>query len=674
MKRYALFIVAALLLSGAAMRDQVDGWIDATDLPVLTLETSVEVRDRDGRLMRAYTVADGRWRLAVSLDQVDPGYLDMLIAYEDKRFYRHSGVDILAMLRALRQAVWEGEIVSGASTLTMQVARLLEDGTTGQWQGKLRQVRVAMALERRLSKQQILELYLTLAPYGGNVEGVRTATFSYFGKEPSRLTPAQSALLIALPQSPEARRPDRYSVRAKAARDRVIARVIDDPSVASVAQAEILPTTRRPFPSLAPHLSDRVVADHPVTLRHDLTLQADVQMRLQALAAQAVRPHGERLSIAIVVMDHQNGQMVASVGSAGYQSDRRQGHVDMTRALRSPGSTLKPLIYGIAFDQGIAHPETIIADIPRDFGGYAPQNFDGEYRGDLRVREALQQSLNTTAVLLTETIGPNRFVGQLRKSGANPVIPGGKPGLAVALGGVGLTLEDMVQLYAGLANGGLSVPMVFKKTDVPDASKRLMNAEAAWHIGDILSGITPPPNAPRDKVAFKTGTSYGHRDAWAIGYDGQHVIGVWMGRPDGTPVPGAFGGDLAAPILFQAFSRVKPDFAPLSAPPPATLIVGTADLPQPLQRFRALGDWAAAAVDAPDIAFPPNGAVVESDGVLFAKVRNGVAPFTWIVNGAPMITAARDRTVELSNLPKGFHTLAVVDAKGMSSRSNIQLR
>ncbi|WP_208349465.1 penicillin-binding protein 1C [Pseudaestuariivita rosea] len=674
MRRHAPFLLAALLFAGAALRDAGDRWVDRTVLPPLTPDTSVEVRDRDGDLLRAYTVADGLWRLGVTTDQVDPDYIAMLVAYEDKRFYRHSGVDPVAMARAAWQAVWAGEVVSGASTLTMQVARLLEDGPTGEWQGKLRQIRLALALERRLDKSEILQLYLTLAPYGGNIEGVRAASYSYFGKEPRRLTPAQAALLIALPQSPEARRPDRNPGLALTARNRVLTRIVDDPTVIEAALTERIPDRRRPFPALAPHLADRALASHPTKLRHSLTVDADLQRRLQVLAAKAVRPHGDRVSIAMMVLDHQTGQVMASVGSAAYRPDKRQGHVDMTRALRSPGSTLKPLVYAMAFDQGLAHPETIIADIPRDFDGYAPQNFDGEYRGELRVRSALQQSLNTTTVVLTEAIGPNRLIGQLRRTGASPVIPGGKPGLAVSLGGIGLTMEDLVQLYAALANGGQSVPLIWQMDQpVPDTA-RVMSPEAAWHIGDILSGITPPPNAPRDKVAFKTGTSYGHRDAWAVGYDGQHVVAIWMGRPDGTPVPGAFGGDLAAPLLFEVFARIKPIYDPLPPPPPATLMVSTGELPQPLQRFRGRGDAVARDQGGPDIAFPPDGSVVETDGTLFAKVDDGAAPFTWIVNGAPMITSARDRTVALNGLSHGFHTLAVIDAQGRSSRTQIELR
>ena len=671
MRRFALFAVVTSLFVAALARDSFDRWVAATDLPPLIPETSVEVRDRNGQLLRAYTVADGLWRLGVALPEVDPDYLAMLIAYEDKRFRDHRGVDPLAMLRAGGQAAWNGHIVSGASTLTMQVARLLEDGSTGAWAGKLRQIRLALALERVLSKDQILELYLTLAPFGGNLEGVRAATLSYFGKEPGRLTKSEAALLVALPQAPEARRPDRDAAAAKAARDRVIARVIDDQDVQRAAWSERAPAAKRPFPLLAPHLADRIRAADPTALRHDLTLSASLQRRLQRLAAQAVRGQAQRLSVAIVVADHRTGAVLAHIGSSGYRADLRQGHVDMTAALRSPGSTLKPLVYGLGFDQALIHPETLILDAPRDYDGYAPQNFDGLFRGDVRIREALQMSLNTAAVALTEAIGPARLMGRLKRAGAQPELPGGTPGLAVALGGVGLTLEDLVRLYGALANDGQSIGLSWQQSPPPHAPRRVLTPEAAWHVADILAGVPPPPGAPRAKVAFKTGTSYGHRDAWAIGFDGAHVVGVWMGRADGTPVPGAFGGDLAAPLLFEVFGHIKPRFDPLPSPPPATLIASSATLPPPLRRFGASS--APNDVPGPELAFPPDGARLERMDMVTLKARDGRAPYTWLVNGQPAGTTRYPEHM-IEGLTPGFHRVTVLDGQGRAARTRFELR
>lgn len=680
MMRARWFIVVAVGLWLAALgRDRFDAWIDATVLPPLALEMSVEVLDRDGDLLRAYTVADGRWRLALPPDKVDPNYLRMLLAYEDKRFYQHHGVDPRSLTRAVLQAVWNGRVVSGGSTLTMQVARLLEEGTTGEVSGKLRQMRVALALERRLSKDQILQLYLHLAPFGGNLEGVRAASISYFGKEPYRLTPAEAALLVAIPQSPESRRPDRAADRAEAARNRVLARAVGegvlDPEEAEAALREEVPGLRKPFPAFAPHLADRARAEDPQAGTHHLTIDGDLQRKLEALALEAVEGKGERLQVAILVADHASGEILASVGSAGYQADLRQGFVDMTTALRSPGSTLKPLVYAMAFDDGLGHPETMIDDKPMSFGTYAPQNFDKLYMGTIRMREALQLSRNIPVVELTDALGPARLISAMEKAGMKPVFPGDQPGLAIALGGVGVTLTDMVQLYAGLARGGVVRPLSWRlDAEVPEG-QRVVSEVAAWQVGDILAGLAPPPGAPSNRLAYKTGTSYGHRDAWAIGFDGTHVVGVWMGRADGTPVPGAFGADVAAPVLFQAFNRLKGKLDPQPAAPASTLLVANAELPPPLQRFKSRSAVFEAAADAPAVAFPPDGAEVELlPAGLKVRVTGGTAPFTWLADGVPVIVGSDAREAMLALPGEGFVTLSVIDAEGRSARSSVRVR
>ena len=678
MRARGLLAAAAGLWLAALGHDRFDAWVDATVLPPLTIETSAEVLDRNGHLLRAYTVADGRWRLAVGLDEVDAGYIEMLLTFEDRRFRDHDGVDLRAMARAVAQAAWNGRVVSGGSTLTMQVARLLEEGTTGQVSGKLRQMRVALALERRLSKDEILSLYLLLAPFGGNLEGVRAASISYFGKEPARLTPAEAALLVAIPQSPESRRPDRAADRAEAARDRVLARAVAfhliDEEEATAALTERVPGLRQPFPAHAPHLADRARAEDPAAREQRLTLDLPLQKKIEALAAEAVEGRGEQLQVAIVVADHASGEILASVGSAAFAADARQGFVDMTAALRSPGSTLKPLVYGLAFDEGLAHPETLLDDRPMSFGGYAPQNFDKLFRGEIRAREALQKSLNLPVVALTDALGPAKLLSAMGKAGMRYRVPGNQPGLAVALGGVGVTLTDMVQLYAAIARGGVALPLGWRMEGDRPEGQRVISAVAAWQVGDILAGLAPPPGAPSNRLAYKTGTSYGHRDAWAIGFDGRHVIGVWMGRADGTPVPGVFGADLAAPVLFQAFNRLKRTLDPQPPPPAATLLVSNAQLPPPLQRFRPRNAVFAAAPDAPAVVFPPDGAEVELlDAGLKVRVSGGTAPFTWMVDGTPVTTGARDREAMLALPGKGFVTLSVIDAAGRSARAQVRV-
>ena len=544
--------------------------------------------------------------------------------------------------------------------------------------GKLRQIRVALALERRLTKDQILQLYLHLAPYGGNLEGIRAATLSYFGKEPRRLTPAEVALLVAIPQSPESRRPDRNADIARSARARVLNRAVGagiiDTDQAQAALTEPVPRQRRAFPAIAPHMADRALAEAPTDGTHNLTLDAALQRQLEALARDVVASHGDRLQIAIVVADHKSGEVLASVGSSAYQADARQGFIDMTRAIRSPGSTLKPLVYGLAFDEGLAHPETLMEDRPTVFGGYAPQNFDRMFRGTIRVREALQQSLNIPVVALTDALGPAKLLATLRRAGVDARVPGGQPGLAIALGGLGVTLEDMVQLYAAIARGGVSLPLTHRTDGVRADGARVLSDTAAWEVGDILAGLAPPPGAPANRLAYKTGTSYGNRDAWAIGFDGRHVIGIWMGRPDGTPVPGAFGADLAAPVLFQAFARLKPALDPQPPAPAATLLVSNAQLPPPLQKFRSRSAAFDMSADAPAVAFPPDGAEVEllPDGLL-VRVRGGAAPFTWLADGVPVVVALNARETMLTLPGPGFVTLSVIDADGQSARATVRV-
>lgn len=674
MRRYGLIILTALLFVCASARVGFDRWVAATQLPPLIAETSVEVLARDGSLLRAYTVADGRWRLNVGLDGVDPTYLQMLIAYEDKRFYRHAGVDPRAMTRAIWQALRNGRVVSGGSTMTMQVARLLEDGPTGQWHGKLRQIRVAFALEQRLSKDQILTLYLNRAPFGGNIEGVRAASYAWLGKPPKRLTPAQAALLVALPQSPERRRPDRHPEIARAARDRVLDRLANLAELeTNAAHLEPTPTKRRAFPSDAPHLADRAKAQAPARGVHHLTLDAELQRAMQKVAAQAEQGH-DHLSTAIIIADHRSGEVLASVGSGGFTDTARMGFVDMTTAPRSPGSTLKPLVYGLAFDDGLAHPETLVSDRPSTFGNYAPSNFDGLYRGDITVQRALQLSLNIPVVALTQELGPARVISHMRRAGMQPRLPGDSPpGLAISLGGLGVTLEGLTRLYAALGNGGRAVHLHWRMGD--DAERYgapVMGAVAAWYLADILNDTPTPSAVQGGRVAFKTGTSYGHRDAWAVGYDGAHVVAVWMGRPDGTPVPGAFGGDLAAPVMFQAFARLDPE--PLPNPPENALTVTHAELPQPLKHFRPRA--AVFAVQSgPKLAFPPDGAALErSDFGVLLKLREGQPPFTVLANGAPILTGLRDHHTILPLTLPGFVNLSVIDAQGRTAKAAIELR
>ena len=676
MNRVAAFTVCVLLTGLGYVG--ADNWIERTELPNLVPETSVTVVDRDGALLRAYPVADGRWRMPARVGAIDPAYLRYLIAFEDKRFYQHSGVDMRAMSRAALQTLWNGEIVSGGSTLTMQVARLLEDGSTGQWQGKLRQIRVALALERVLSKQDILDIYVKLAPMGGNLEGVRAASLAYFGKEPKRLAPAQSALLVALPQSPSARRPDRHPQTAQIARDRVLNRLTNS-GVLSVgegnaAQKEPVVSRRIPFPILAPHLADHLIAQHPDNDAIKTSLDRGLQRSLETLLADRTAKQGRSLTGAILVADHQSGDILASVGSADFFDTKRQGFVDMTRAVRSPGSTLKPLIYGLAFDAGLAHPETLIQDQPTDFGGYVPTNFDRVYHGMVSVRKALQLSLNIPAVAALDAVGPARFLSHLRRAGVSPHLPAGdRAGLAIALGGFGISLRDLVGVYASIAHDG-QVALLSETGDAQLTEHRLLEPISAWYVGDILAGTPPPTTGRLDEIAFKTGTSYGHRDAWAVGFDGQHVIGVWLGRADGTAVPGIQGLTTAAPLLFEAFSRLKDAPSPLAPAPRAALTVPNSSLPAPLRAFRTRGQHITSMTNQPEISYPPDGAEVAVDlaqgqDALVIKLRNGTPPFSWIVNGQVQQELSFERQKVWTLKEPGFVHVSVIDSRGLSANA-----
>ena len=653
---------------------------------VANVVLSTQVLDRNGRLLRAYATSQGRWRLPVKVEDVDPRFVAMLLAYEDRRFREHVGVDPLAMARAAWQWLRNGYIISGGSTLTMQVSRLLEPRPDRTLGAKLLQIVRAIELERRLSKDEVLGLYLTLAPYGGNLEGIRAASLAYFGKEPRRLTQAQAALLVALPQSPELRRPDRAPAAARRARDRVLDRVAAPLRIPSdeiaLAKREPVPAGRRSMPALAPHAADQAVAAAPMRKIHRLTIDAALQKRLTDLARERARALGPDLSLAILVLDNASGEVRARVASADYFEERRAGQLDMTQALRSPGSALKPFIYGLAFEDGIAHPETLIEDRPVRYGAYAPENFDLSFQGTVTVRRALQQSLNVPAVALLERVGASRLNARLAQAGAPLVLPKGEaPGLAMALGGVGITLSDLTMLYGGLARGGGAVALRERMQEhAAPTPRRLLDAVAAWYVGNVLIGTPPPDNAAGGRIAYKTGTSYGYRDAWALGFDGTRTIGVWVGRPDGSPLPGLVGRSAAAPILFDAFARLGQPPTALPPAPKGALFSSSAKLPPPLRHFHASGSAGHDAAPALRILFPPNGARVERSvsagkpDPLALKIAGGVEPLTVLLNGLPAATRAHRRTLFVEPDGPGFLRLTVIDANGAADSVSIRLQ
>ncbi|HEY4923145.1 MAG TPA: penicillin-binding protein 1C [Roseiarcus sp.] len=651
---------------------------------------STIVVDREGRLLRAFTLPDGRWRLPLEPGEVDPRYIAMLLAYEDARFYAHDGVDWRALSRASLQLLTRGRIVSGGSTLTMQVARLIEPREERSVSAKLRQVARAWQIERQVSKQGVLGRYLALAPFGGNVEGVRAASLTYFGKEPRRLTIGEAALLVALPQSPEARRPDRFAEAAQKARDRVLDRAVERGIIkaeeAAAAKREIVPTERRPFPMLAAHAAEEAVAADPKAHILKLSIDARLQAKLEDLARQAAGRLGPKLSAAIVVVDNASGEIRARIGAADYLSNESEGSIDMTRAPRSPGSALKPFIYALAFESGIAHPETVLFDRPTRYGAYTPENFDLGFQGTVTARHALQMSLNLPAIELLADVGPANFLARLHGAGAAIALPkDSPPGLAIGLGGLGISLTDLARLYVGLARGGEAPPLIERLGADPGAMgpRRVTDPVAAFYVEDILRGAPPPANSLSGRIAFKTGTSYGYRDALAVGYDKGSTIAVWVGRPDNAPVPGLVGRQVAAPVLFDAFARLGRDIEVISAPKGVLRAATSADLPPPLRHLRkdAPKIMAATAIPALKIAYPPDGARVDlglaqgaGDALLALKALGGATPLTWFVNGAPIGEPDARRESVWRPDGAGFARVSVIDAKGATDSVLVRLQ
>lgn len=555
-------------------------------IPDLAREGSTLVLARDGTPLRAYAGGDGVWRYPVAPDAVSPLYLEALVAYEDRRFRRHAGVDPLALARAAWQALRHGEVVSGGSTLTMQVARMIEP-MPRTVPGKLRQIARALQLERRLSKDRILALYLALAPFGGNVEGVEAASWAYLGKSARQLSHAEAALLAVLPQAPSRLRPDRHPQAARAARDKVLARLAGSGvwPAQRLREAALEPVVARRLqpPLRAALLAERLVQGDGDARLIRSTLDAALQSMVERRVAMHVAALPPRTSAAVLVLENDTLQARAYVGSAVFADPARLGHVDMIAATRSPGSTLKPFLYGLALDDGLIHSESLLVDAPRDFDGYRPANFGDRFNGPVAAADALRLSLNVPAVDLLDQLGPARFSARLQHAGVRLQFPrAAQPNLALILGGTGTSLEQLAGAYAALARGGMAGSVRLREGD-PQVQRRLLSPGAAWIVRAVLEAPGRPgepaygiDRGGRARVAWKTGTSYGHRDAWAFGVTSRHTVGVWIGRPDGTPMPGQFGAQTALPLLFalvDALPRGAADASP--APMPASVATAT---------------------------------------------------------------------------------------------------
>lgn len=642
---------------------------------------STVVTDREGRPLRAFPVEDGRWRLAADLDHIDPAFIEALIRIEDKRFYDHHGVDPLAVARAITSAVVHREITSGASTLTMQTARLLEPRPR-TLPSKIIESFRALQLEIRLSKEEILELYLTLAPYGGNLEGVRSASYAWFGRAPEELTPDQIALLLALPQSPEVRRPDRRPKSATAARNQLLERMAENgllsPARAVDAREEPVPESRAAFPARAWHAAE-FLSTHPKEKGHvPSTLDWALQAEATRLLEDAANTAGEDVQIAALVIEVESRAVRAAIGSAG--RDRQGGWIDLTDRRRSPGSALKPFIYGMAFDDGTVAPGTLINDLPSRFAGYQPENFDRTFRGEVTVADALKHSLNVPAVRVLDQVGANRFLAALDFAGGHPLMPTTgetDAGLAIALGGLGISVRDVAVLYGALGDGGEALPLAW----TPDAAEAnrtatgypVMSAESAAEVLEILADAPPPPGrmpshlaSGAEKIAFKTGTSYGFRDAWAAGVSGGYAVVVWTGHADGTPRPGVTGREAAAPLLFSLFDAVSRTLPEKDRPMDRERIDRTP--PRTLAHFAP--DDA-----APTVLFPPDEAEIWADRADrgFVLSARGTGPLHWYADGEPVPRDAGGAPVWQPGGP-GFYRLEVVDGDGRTTAVRVRVR
>jgi penicillin-binding protein 1C len=578
-RRLARGLLLLLALAGA-------GWAAAWLVPLperLAAPHSVVIEYRDGTPAHVFLAADERWRVPMRPKDIDPAYLRALLALEDKRFAWHPGVDPLAVGRAVVSNLTKGRRVSGASTLTMQLVRVLEPRPRTLVSKVIESFR-ALQLELRLPKDDILADYLQFVPYGRNVEGVEAAALAYFGHRATHLSPAEIATLLAVPQNPNRRFPTpENAARLKAARDEVARRLLEEkalplgPSGATAEPAAVLaevratpvPSELTPFPREAPHAAMWLRSRQPELERVRTTLDAGTQRlaeRLMRDASPDLATKGIHNGVAVVV-DHERGEVLALVGSFDFFDTEHGGQIAGFDTPRSPGSALKPLLYAMGIDKGVVLPEHLVADIPESYGGYAPRNYDGRFMGLVRMEYALSQSLNLPFVNLLKQLGVERFLGTLRLAGVDSLRPDpGYYGLSAAVGGLEVTPLELAGLYVALAEDGRSRPLKVLDDGKPAAQPReLFSPGAAWLTRRALA-LRDRPDFPARRqltgmpaqVHWKTGTSFGHRDAWAAGSGPRHTAVVWLGNFDNTPSVHLVGAEAAGPLLFDLLEAVGP--------------------------------------------------------------------------------------------------------------------
>jgi len=626
------------------------------------------VLDKDGKWLYATTNSTDKWRFSANVNRVDPLYIKMLLNFEDKRFYSHHGVDILALIRATAQFIKYRKITSGGSTITMQVAKLLEPKRRTV-AAKIVEIIRSLELEFHYSKEEILNIYLTLAPYGGNIEGIEAASWRLFKKHPSSLSATEAALLVALPKNPEGYRVDKHPKRAKKARNRVLKRAYNAGIISKFIYNQALkePISKRlyKFPRYAPHLSQKLLKKLDNN-KIETTINKTLQKQLEIWAKIRAKGLPNGASMALLLVDNRSFEVRAYLGSYDMFSKKVPGFIDMVRVTRSPGSALKPFIYALGFKKHIIHPQTIILDNEVVFGNYHPHNYTKRFHGEVTVAKALQNSLNIPAVKVLYRVGAGDFIDKLKDVVGEIAIPKGVATLPVALGGLGVSLWQMDQLYSLLANGGQGKEIVVLKGEKQEALN-LTDKKSAKLTTAILRDIPPPKGYKHNgKIAFKTGTSYGYRDFWAMGYSKNYTLGVWVGRPNNQPLIKASAREVAVPILFEAFSIVDAIYGIgdwssgvdiYKNSPPKVLKYFDKKM-QDSKKFKFL--------------YPKDGAKYQSAGcydvTVKVAVENGKAPYYWYIDAKPIELTEKKAQIKFS---EGGHKIVVLDSSGESIKTNL---
>jgi len=703
-------VIVALVVASVVGAWQVADRLDP--LPPIAVDGARTVVARDGTPLRAYPSRDGVWRYPIELQDVSPHYREALLGYEDRWFAWHPGVNPVALGRAAWQWARAGRIVSGGSTLTMQVARLIDPTLSGPASRsiltKLRQIWRALQLEAHYDKDQILALYMTYAPMGGIVEGVEMGARVWLGKSAAHLSRAEAALMTALPQQPSRLRPDRHPEAALRARDKVMDRLVAHGtwSAGQVADARIEPVGAPPLAGrwLAPLAAERARRWPRAGAIVTTTLDVDIQSTVESMVLDRIGLLPPSVSAAVLVMDNDSLEVVAYVGSADFTDARRAAHVDMVQAIRSPGSTLKPFLYAQALDAGLIHSESLLMDAPLSFNGYSPGNFQAAFAGPVSVSQALQRSLNVPAVDLLDRIGPSAFAARMMAAGVPLQLPdGATPNLSLILGGGGTTLEALVGAYRSLARAGLAGQPRLDPA-APRVESPMMSAGAAWIVRDILEGGGHPDRPFTDvgrsgrRLAWKTGTSFGFRDAWTVGVTDTWTIGVWIGRPDGTPNPGFFGAGIAAPLARDVALAVPDRPGTVRAMPDSVQAAHTCwplgvlwdpAAPEPCQERRSA--WLldgtapptfasyAQAVRAPlrlrgavsgSVLRPvPGAATIE----LTLDVQGAAGEVWWLVNGTVVGKTDKRQSFTLSLARNGLHTVTAMDRYGRHDSVDLEI-